>query len=71
VVQVLLALTIISAVAAVSSALSALGLLPQRGRPQPPTIVIVVDEIKILPANRQPDRFCEGLADKVELPETS
>ena len=71
VVQVLLALTIISAVAAVSSALSALGLLPERGRPQPPTVVIVVNDIKVLTADHQPARFGEGLADTKELPEAS
>jgi hypothetical protein len=71
VVQVLLALTIISAVAAVSSALSALGLLPQRGRLQPPTVVIVVSDIRVLTADRQPDRPGEGLASTKELPEAS
>jgi hypothetical protein len=43
---VLLALTIISTGAAVSGALSALGLLPQRRRDQPPTVVIVVTSIE-------------------------
>ena len=38
----LLALTIISTVAAVSSALSALGLLPQRRRADPQIVVILV-----------------------------
>jgi hypothetical protein len=44
--QVLLALTIISTVAAVSGALSALGLLPQRRQDRPPTVVIVVTSIE-------------------------
>ena len=42
----LLALTIISTVAGVSGALSALGLLPQRRRAQPQTVVIVVTSIE-------------------------
>jgi hypothetical protein len=71
VVQVLLALTIISTVAAVSSALSALGLRPGRRRPQPPTVVIVVNDIKVLTTDHQPDRFGEGLTDPKELPEAS
>jgi hypothetical protein len=41
----LLALTIISSVAAVSAALSALGLLPQR-RTEPETVVIVITRIE-------------------------
>ena len=53
----LLALTIISTVAAVSCALSALGLLPQRGRAQPHVVVIVVNDIEALAAVRQPDRL--------------
>jgi hypothetical protein len=43
----LLALTIISTVAAVSGALSALGLLPQR-RAEPETVVIVITRIETL-----------------------
>src|SRR5690348_4443152 len=48
--QVLLALTIISTVAAVSGALSALGLLPQHRRANPQTVVIVVTSIADLAA---------------------
>jgi len=44
---VLLALTIISTVAAVISVLSGLGLLPQRRRPEPQTVVIVVTSIEV------------------------
>ena len=60
VVQVLLALTIISTVAAVSGALSALGLLPQRRRPQPQTVVIVRTSIEVLADEPQPDPPREG-----------
>jgi hypothetical protein len=60
VVQVLLALTIISAVAAVSSALSALGLLPQRGRTQPQTVVIVVTSIETVAIEPSTDRHSES-----------
>lgn len=55
-VQVLLALTIISTVAGVSGALSALGLLPQRRRPQPQTVVIVVTSIEAPAVEPQTDR---------------
>jgi hypothetical protein len=48
--KVLLALTIISAVAAISSALTALGLLPERRRADPHTVVIVVPSIEDLAA---------------------
>jgi len=64
---VLLALTIISTVAAVSCALSALGLLPQRGRAQPHVVVIVVNDIEALAAVRQPDRLTEGVTREKEL----
>jgi hypothetical protein len=58
----LLALAIISTVAAVSAALSALGLLPQRQRAAgPQTVVIVVTRIEATAAVRQPDRLPEGL----------
>lgn len=70
VVQVLLALTIISTVGTVVSALAALGLFPQRGA-KPPTVVIVVNDVKALTVERQPDRFGEGLGDRKELPEAS
>jgi len=51
---VLLALTIISAAAAVISALDSLGLLPQRRRAQPQTVVIVVTSIEALVIEPQP-----------------
>jgi hypothetical protein len=58
---VLLTLTIISTVAAVSSALSALGLLPQRGRAEPQTVVIVVTGLAPLTTvEPQRDRFSES-----------
>jgi len=56
---VLLALAIISTVAAVIGALSAfVGILPQR-RTKPQTVVIVVNDIKALAAEPQPDRLGE------------
>lgn len=58
----LLALTIISTVAAVSAALSALGLLPQR-RAKPETAVIVITRIETLETvarELQADRLSEG-----------
>jgi hypothetical protein len=55
VVQVLLlALTIVSTVAGVSAALSALGLLPQRRRQEPRPVVIIVVSFEP-PAGAQPD----------------
>ena len=66
----LLALTIISTVGTVVSALAALGIFPQRGA-KPPTVVIVVNDVKALTVDRQPDRFSEGLGDRKELPEGS
>ena len=57
--KVLLALAIISTVAAVISSLSAfVGILPQR-RTKPQTVVIVVNDIKALAAEPQPDRLIE------------
>jgi hypothetical protein len=56
---VLLTLTIISTVAAVSSALSAL--IPQRRRAGPQTVVIVVTGLAALTiAEREHDRLSEG-----------
>ena len=51
----LLALTIISTVAGVIGALSTLGLLPQRRRAKPPTVVIVVTSVEALVTEPQPD----------------
>jgi hypothetical protein len=55
----LLALTIVSTVACVISALSGLGILPQRqarpGTPQPPTVVIVVRNIEVPAAELHDD----------------
>jgi hypothetical protein len=56
---VLLALTIISTVAAVSGALSALGLLPER-RPRPQIVVIVVTRIDALAVEPQPESLGES-----------
>jgi hypothetical protein len=56
---VLLALAIISTVAAVSSALSALGLLPQR-RPTEPTVVIIVTSIEAEAVEVRADRPSES-----------
>jgi hypothetical protein len=57
---VLLALAIISTVAAVSAALSALGLLPQwRRAADPQTVVIVVTSIEASATVRQPYRLTE------------
>lgn len=57
----LLALTIISTIAAVSSALSALGLLPQRRRAGPQTVVIVVNIAAVMTAAEpQPERLSES-----------
>jgi hypothetical protein len=56
--KVLLALTIISAVAGVICALDALGLLPHC-RTKPQTVVIIVNDIKALAAEPQHDRIIE------------
>jgi hypothetical protein len=57
---VLLALAIISTVTGVVSALSGLGLLPQRRRPPPQTVVIVVTSIETPALKPQTNRPNDG-----------
>jgi hypothetical protein len=56
VVQVLLALTIISTVAGVISAISTVWALLQQRRTKPQVVVIIVDDIKASTVERQPVR---------------
>ena len=62
--MLLLALTIVSTVAGVISALSGLGLLPQRQArpqtPQPSTVVIVVKSTEALVVELQDDGRCQA-----------
>jgi hypothetical protein len=69
----LLALTIASTVAAVVSALSGLGLLPQRHRPQPQPqyVLVLIDSIEALMVEPGLEDLIEGPPSENGLPEAS